>query len=87
MTLVLKEVEVTGTTPVQILSSSLVARHLHVMGAGAYLGPSNSNAEGFHLFDYRTLPFTLAAGDALWAWADTTGSGVVQLLASTALGL
>lgn len=87
MALVLKEVVVTDDTPVQILSSALVARHIHILGSGAYVGSSNSNTDGFHLFDYRTVPFTLAAGDALWAWADTLGSGVVQLLASTALGL
>jgi hypothetical protein len=25
-------------------------------------------------------------GDSLWAWVDVTGSGVIQILASTALG-
>lgn len=87
MALVTEEISLSNDTPVQILSSSLVARHVEVMGSGTYLGAANNNSHGFHLFDYRTLLFTLAAGDSLWAWADAGNAGVIQLLASTALGL
>lgn len=87
MALVTDEIELSGNSPVQILSSSLVARHVEIAGSGAYLGSANNNAHGYHMFDYRTTSFTLAAGDSLWAWADSLGTGVIQILASTALGL
>ena len=56
MALILDEIVVTNSTPVLILpSTALIARHIQLMGSGAYVGAANSNANGFHLFDYRTV--------------------------------
>ncbi len=87
MSLVTKEISITSTTPVKILTSTLTQRQVFLTTtAGMYIGGTNAGSpDGFHLPAGGDLTFALASGDEIWAWGDTGSSGTVQLLATTAL--
>jgi len=89
MALITEEVYLSTTTPTQLVSSALVARHvyLHVVNDGLFLGSANDNTHGAKMLPGDALTFTLAAGDALWAWASSGNAGPVDYIISTALGL
>lgn len=89
MTLITDEVYLNSTTPVQLVTSALVARHVYinVVNDGLFLGSANDNSKGAKMLPGNALTFNLAAGDSLWAWASSGNAGPVDYIISTSLGL
>lgn len=95
MSLITKELSLTGgstlpgSTPVQLLASSLTLQRRVFLRADSsiYVNTSNSNSDGFRVSTsgVGSIEFNLGIGDDLWAWCVANSAGVISMLVTSVL--
>lgn len=78
-----------GSTPVQLLASSLTLQRRVFLRADSsiYINTANSNSDGFRVSISGTgeIAFNLGIGDDLWAWCVANSTGTVSMLVTSVL--
>jgi len=92
VTLITEEAYLEGTTPVQIVASSLLGTRMVTIFWSEYsvkIGSANDNEHGCRLVqtgDSGPVSFPLAAGAALWAWSMSSLSpGYISYMVNTTI--